>query len=683
MPSQFTYEDMLRFQAMESELSPYHNGEDSPTHVVPLEQREFIAWDGEGMNLAGPKKPQSFVLFGASTGDVITSDTHIHTFQLLDLIVKVGSEHRNVFHVAFAFNYDANMIIKSLHRNAKEQLHKAGFVRLKKVDGTAYRIQFHPGKWFHVTRYEAGYHPTKNHRAKVSVRIYDIFTFFGKSFVKAYTELVGPVPQEVVEGKAQRNDFASLGIEHVERYWRLEIAMLVQLAHALRRNLYGAGLRISQWHGPGALASFVLRRERIDESMAVTPDAVREASRYAYAGGRFEIFQLGRTLGPIYAVDINSAYPNAIAKLPNLTRGVWSYSEAPTRVARFGVYRVRLLPSATGSFFERAPGPLFHRDRMGNISFPWITDGWYWSPEIRSLMQHCPSDRYEIVEGWEYTGYGTDKPFEFIEATYETRREWKDKGNPSEWALKLMMNSIYGKMAQRIGWDQEKRKAPKWHQLEWAGWVTSFTRAMLWDVMARIPYGKLIAVETDGIYTTVDPATLGITNSRGLGQWEVSRYDEIMYVQSGMAWLRRDDEWSCKRRGLDAATFSLEHCSDYLRTLAPSTQWLPYTGSTTRFIGLGAALNTKAPIEVRHCLWVTADREIRPGMNGKRVHLHKQCKACRDGHTAWDAPHDMSIRSLAYGRGQEASHPHDIPWENDNAPQWRDHEQQLGEVVMV
>jgi hypothetical protein len=673
--------ELMRSLASEikpSEIEPYHApSRGAINNTVPLEQRDFIAWDGEGMNLAGKNRPQSYVLFGASSGDMITSEKHIHTFDLLDLILKVGEENPHVFHVGFAFNYDANMIVRSLHKSSKKILHERGFVRLRRIDGTTYRIQFLPGKWFHVTRYGHRYHATKNHRDKVSVRIYDIFSFFGCSFIKAYEDMVGPIPQEVKEGKAQRNDFAQLGLSHVERYWRIEIAMLVELANALRRNLYGAGFRISQWHGPGALASFVLRREHVESAMAVTPEPVRTAARHAYAGGRFEIFQLGRTVGPIYSVDINSAYPSAIAKLPDLTTGRWFHREGPvSRIAKFGVYRVRLLPSAGGSYFERAPGPLFHRDKMGNISFPWVLDGWYWSPEIMSLRTHCPTARYEIVEGWEYSDYDTTKrPFAFIEEMYDKRRQWKAKGIASQWALKLAMNSIYGKMAQRVGWNEEKRTAPKWHQLEWAGWVTSFTRAILWDVMARLPYGSVLAVETDGLYTTTNPMDVGISNSGGLGEWEVSTYDEILYVQSGMAWLRNGDAWKCKRRGLDAGTFSLNDCQDYLSLLAPNEQWLPYVGSTTRFIGLGAALNSSAPLEVRHCVWQTVDREIRPGMNGKRVHLFKQCRACAEGKTAYEDRHDMCIRSAAYTPDGMESHPHDIPWEGDpdmsDTPLWR------------
>lgn len=659
------------------DFQPYH-GEPKRSDQVPAEQRPFIAWDGEGQNLRGGGLPQSYVLFGCSTGERILRDKHIHTFELLDFILDVGKRNPAAFHIGFAFGYDSNMIVQSLAEPSLRILHKFGKITLKR-DGVRYHIEYRPGKWFSVSRYGVNYDSEKNPNDKVHVRIYDLFSFFAKSFIRAYEELVGPVPEILREGKGKRKEFANLSLDYVEKYWRVEIEMLRVLAEELRRRIYGAGFRITQWHGPGALASYALRLHETKQHKAVAPDAVREAARYAYAGGRFEMFRLGRTMGPIYSVDINSAYPHAITRLPSLASGEWTHRVSPKRIARFGCYHVRLLPTNDGSFLEKAAGPLFHRDARGNISFPWVVEGWYWSPEVANLSRLRP-DRYEIIEGWELTNAPKERPFAWVHQVYEQRREWKAAGIAAQLALKLLMNSIYGKLAQRVGWNQEKKTAPPFHQLEWAGWVTSHCRALLWDLISRIPRESVLAVETDGLYTTHDPLLLGIENSKELGGWEVTTYDEILYVQSGMAWLRsgectsndcqhqNDDgsrvegcAWSCKRRGLDARTFSLRDCQEYLRSLESGSEWKPFAGQTTRFTGIGAALQSNIPTKVAHCRWITDRRLIAPGQGGKRIHVAGQCRTCADGLSAYDAPHEMSIRSLAYRDMQ--SYPHDIPWE--------------------
>lgn len=280
----------------------------------------------------------------------------------------------------------------------------------------------------------------------------------------------------------------------------------------------------------------------------------------------------------------------------------------------------------------------------------------------------------EIVEGWEYLG-SNGLPFQWVEQLYKQRQEWKAEGNPAQIALKLCLNSLYGKMAQRVGWDEKKNRIPPWHQLEWAGWVTAYTRSMLHSVMARIPFDKLVAVETDGVYTTLDPFTMGINNSTELGGWEVTQYDEIIYIQSGLAFLRSGDTWTAKYRGLDRDSFTREDAERYIKELEPNAQWEPYPAQTTRFIGLGAAFMTDSttPFKTRHCRWETTERMILPGEKGKRIHVPGYCEACKQGLPASELAHDLVIRSAS--RAGELSTPHSIPWEDKDTgavSNWRD-----------
>jgi hypothetical protein len=639
----------------------YHKGFDSRGVTVPKEQRRFIAWDGEGMNLRGVDHPQSYVLFGASTGDIVTGD-NLNTLQLCEFIVNVGSRYPGAWHIGFAFTYDANMILKSLTLQSLRKMYRQGFIHVGD-----YCITLRSGKSLTITRYGKNYSKT-NTKDKVTVRIFDIFSFFGKSFVASVEEYLGVDAAGldlVKEGKQQRGTFTDMA--YVEKYWRAEIDLLERLAYELRSRMYSAGLYISQWHGPGALGSYAMKHNGIKSHLKPQSDQIREAARYAYAGGRFELFKVGRITGPIWSVDINSAYPYAIARLPSLNKGVWKHIRKPTRIARFGVYRIRL---AAKSGFARPPGPVFHRDKRHNISYPWLVDGWYWAPEVAGLLG---SEYVEIIEGYEYLG-SQERPFKWVEEMYLQRLEWKNAGNPAQIALKLCLNSMYGKLAQRVGWDEKTRRIPPWHQLEYAGWVTSYTRAMLYKIMKRIPFEDLIAVETDGIYTTKNPAELGITTSKNLGGWEVTEYDEVIYLQSGLAFLRRDNVWETKRRGLDKDSFTIQDAITYTNTLGPNEHWEPFTAKMTRFVGLGAALMTErsTPVKQRHCRWETTDRLIIPGEKGKRVHVPSLCDACSKGFTAYEQAHDLVIRSLS--EVGVMSSPHSIPWENpDQADEeWRE-----------
>jgi len=668
--------NLSELAAVDREMpEPYHKGRPSRTNAIPPARRKFIAWDGEGVTKV-PGKPQLYTLFGCSTGEYVEDPDGLKMFDILDFIIDVGIKHPDAYHVGFAFGYDSNMIVRGMMERNLRYLHEKGHCRLRHpITKQTYVIMFRKGKWFSVTRQDRDWDRKHNSQAKITVRIYDIFGFFTCSFVKAVQDMLGDVPElgTVIEGKARRGDFDAESMEYVRHYWSIEIKLLARVAEELRRRMWGAGLEITQWHGPGALASYALRREGIKKHMKVNDPRIREAARYGYAGGRFELFHIGRTKGPIYSVDINSAYPYGISQLPSLSEGEWTYEENPTRIAKFGIYHVKLR-SAVG--FNHSPGPLFHRDREHNISYPWITDGWYWAPEVAPLVWQAKRGNlpgFEVTEGWHYSGY-TSRPFAWVNDTYQKRREWKSKGNASQLALKLLLNSLYGKMAQRVGWDEERNRLPPWHQLEWAGWVTANTRAMLYEKMKQIPWPDLIAVETDGIYTTCPPELLGIQDSAELGGWEVKTYDEIIYIQSGLAWLRKGDEWTCKRRGLDADSLTLPETIAFAKTLGSGGKWSPYVGHTTRFVGMGAALNSAAPTRVRHCVWETAEREISPGEHGKRIHFAPNCHACMAGENAYDMAHDLVIRSRA--SVHEMSTPHSIPWEgkDDTTATWREYE---------
>jgi len=589
--------------------------------------------------------------------------------------MEIGRKYPHAYHVGFAFDYDTNMIIRMLRPDKIERLRKTGSVLVGN-----FRIEHVQAKWLQLTQYGQNYKRNKND--KFTVRIADMFGFFQCSFVKALYANIPDHPlmaeiEKIEAGKEARKNFTYAQIDYITSYWETEIQLGAALAENLRDKLYAVDLKITRWHGPGALANHVYKLNGIISHKALTPEPVREAARYGYAGGRFELYRLGRHTGGtggVYGIDINSAYPAAISKLPSLSEGEWKHVLDPASIAEFGIYRVRL--KGFGGPVKK-PSPLFHRDHAHNISYPWIVEGWYWTPEIRLILP-IRGRGVEIIEGYEYTGFHT-RPFGFVEEMFYERKALKARGDGAQMALKLALNSLYGKMAQRVGWERNGRP-PTWHQLEWAGYVTSATRARLYSVIARIPWDDLIAVETDGIYTTANPATLGIEHSGDLGKWEITQYEELMYVQSGVYFAKHGDEWEGKYRGLDNGTLNEKLVADYLRRLKPNPTegepWDSITGPTTRFIGYKAALHREehgmGPMKSHHCVWETTPREITPGEVGKRGHSPKLCAACRAGANAYEMPHDLVIRSRSIG--EPMSTMHSIPWEdkdNGDMAEWR------------
>lgn len=585
-------------------------------HRRIVANRPFIGWDGEGYtdHVCGKSRDDCpgngcahhYMLFGASTGDYIAAGS-LGTEECLQLLLDVERKNPNTFHVIFAGNYDVNMILKDLDRNS--------LLRLKatnKVVWRGYRLEYLKSKWFQVT---------KDH---VTCTLYDVFTFFACSFVKALEEYIGEDNQDVQRikaGKERRNEFTIAEISEVQRYWSTELQYLVRLCDTLRNYLTTAGIRISRWHGPGAVAGTVLRTRHYKR--VTVPEPVSVASQYAYYGGRFEARQIGRYDGPVYQYDIRSAYPAAIRYLPNLSTGEWLYNPLPTSITSFGLYHVRISNGMPATY--TGMGPIPWRSSNGAVYYPTVAHGgtWIWGCELSAIMSTHWKEMVEVLEAWEFQDNG-HRPFQWIEDTYNQRAAWKLAGNPAQLALKLAMNSIYGKLAQQIGaeWKDGKWRLPTYHQLEFAGFITAHARAQLYRAVMLKPE-SVIAVETDAVFTT-SPLPLDIGTS--LGQWEESRYSGIAYLQSGLYFARgKDGQWKPKTRGFARNRLDPTNVFTWLSdTSGYSSKDRPYRVTDRRFRTIGTHIGKP---EWRR--WVNETREITIGLpGGKREHYPLACSLC-------------------------------------------------------
>jgi hypothetical protein len=678
-----------------------HNGEDGRIRIskVPVMERRVIAWDMEGMSLSGPDKPQHPVLFGCSARvDRPLIGERLSSLSMLHHVIHVGRANPTAIHIGYVFKYDANMMLQDLPFHCIVRLWKRNrtrFIEPRAVDDNGramdehgwwyWTVQYIPGKKLTITRSDSprnskgrkgvGY---KGSADRTTVTIYDYSAFFGgASFLSVAEsilrdELSDDDRETIARGKAERGTNTYADLPRVLHYWRREIVLIERVFRRFRDVMDRAGFQLSEWYGPGALANAINRTRGIRSHLAggqstsglgVMPLEVHEASKVAFSGGRFEPFQLGRTTGPIHCVDINSAYPYALTMVPSLSpeHGQWVHDDRPTKIQRFGIYRITYR-APRGSAVEFRPMPLFWRDARGMISYPALVSGWYMSPEAR-LVISMPG--VTVHEGWVWESDKAVFPWEFLHDMYATRQRL-GKDNLLSLPFKLGPNSLYGKYAQTVGWNETKRTPPKSHCLPVAAWVTSYCRAMLWNAMSRAP-DRIVAVETDSIFTTATPDELGVTIGPGLGQWSHKVIDEIVYLQSGVYLSKSGDTWNGVRsRGVTRSEFPTDDVLAYLQTLEPGQSWPAFTLTTKpRFVGMGAALQLSRKngeaFKRHHCTWQVQHKDITFGDRGKRRHHAPFCRACSDGLSPWDGPHRTFVASPS--DGECMSHPRRLPWE--------------------
>lgn len=637
-----------------------------------FESRVFIGWDGEGYT--DDNGDHHYMLFGASTGDCITGRS-LGTSECLRLILDVERKFPDTYHVGFAFEYDVNMILKDMPWRGLALLKEQGYCRWDdEVTGEKYKVEHVPHKWLRITCKGA------------SATIFDVFGFFHCSYIAALGKYdIGNTEKRgrISAGKSARGLFTYSDIASVTEYWTDEISLLPDLMDKVRTAVYSGGYRISEWHGPGALAAFLLRDVGVNKwhSKDSTPTEVKIATRYAYAGGRFSPFLCGLYLGPVYTADLNSAYVYACSLLPRMDKGRWRRQNGkdvdPRKLARFGLYHLEFDAGqssengATRALLPEPPYPLFHRDKDGTLRWPRKTRGWYWTPEAELL---AGSSSTRILEAWIFSDDGT-YPFRFVQDAYARRVELQHDENPAEKAYKWALAAMYGAFARRVGWDRQQRKAPRSHELAWAGWITSWCRANVWGpAMDAYVKGKgrgLISIDTDGITSTVpfDPEKLPNGVGEGLGQWKLEEFTGILQWQNGIYWLRNSKgEWKDpKSRGLPRGSVPFDTAMAALASMDYTNH--PFTHPAlilqrTRFIGFHQAIRGQFD---KWRKWVTEEVQVTMGgsASGKALHYYAKCLACRMT-IAGDTPATDTLESLhtitSTMPRAEDSQPHKLPW---------------------
>lgn len=621
------------------------HGQAPGTPRPPLDSREFIFWDGEGPRDTG------YSLMGNSKGMEICHP-HLSTLECLNLIQECEVTYPDAIHAWFGANYDVSNILCDLSWR-----HLAGLHRNGSTVWRDWEIQHIPHKWLRVKH------------GQVTATMFDIRSFFAGGLVSVLEEWeIGPwdanvtqpglasvsdltVPdvaemsqmteREIVERfKKLRSEFTWADIESIRLYMRLELKYSVILINQLRDVFIDAGYLPQYWHGPGALARMAFNRHKVYDAMAETPEAVQSASRFAFAGGRFEQFRAGHVNGKVYSADQNSSYPYFATLLPDLRNGHWRPGRS-FEPGKYALYRIRY----HGVLDPYHIHPLFRRLASGNVVWPYRVDGWYWSPEAGTVAF---DPQAEFVEAWIFDeDTPARRPFAWLEEYYRRRQLLKRIGNPAEYTFKLIINSVYGQTAQRAGWDKKHNKAPRTHQLEWAGFITSGCRAASY-LAGKACGDDLVSIDTDGIFSTapIDVADTG----DNLGQWKLTDFDDGLFWQSGIYMLRRGDDWvKAKTRGIPRGSYTAEDMLECYRTGQP----LRLAKNT--FVTYGLALGGRRD-ELN--TWKQEPYEYVFGGSGKRGHFPSACARDCDGDM-----HRLAMPALYYGPYDSAlSERHYLPW---------------------
>lgn len=531
----------------------------------------FIGVDGESYT---DETGHHYVLLANSYGQHLYNPDGLSTTECFDYILAMPKSKGHVF-VAFGLNYDVNMILRDLD--------EASLIKLRehqRIEWNGYGIEWVPAKWFQITD------------GKKTRRIHEVFGFFQSSFVKALEQWDIEAPEQIEQMKMKRSDFTEEMKTEIVNYCVSECQLLTELMRKLDSALRAVGLRPSNWIGAGSIAAALLRQHKINDHHVYDVqlgDATHLASLMAYFGGRVELFKQG-SFDALYDYDIVSAYPHAARSLPSLA-GAKMTEHDGYKPAKFGLYLVNWdVKNATVM-----PFPVRHK---GAIYYPSNGRGWYHTPEVTNAL-HAYPDSIEIEKSLVLHPANSSKPFAFIPSVFEHRAKLKREGHPGQKALKLGLNSLYGKLAQGVGY---RSKLPPFQSYFWAGYITSVTRARAFEIAMTNPDG-LVMIATDGIFFD-SPCKL--KTSKKLGGLELETLTDCFVAQPGVySATKEDGSYYARSRGffareIDFEALAMGYDQDSFYHIA--------TYESTRFVGLLSALHTNSLDSWR--TWRTSPRRL-------------------------------------------------------------------------
>ena len=389
------------------------------------------------------------------------------------------------------------------------------------------------------------------------------------------------------EMKAKRGgeDWSKCDIGDIKAYTTIELRLLARMMAKMREAFAQEELRLKNWYGPGAAASAALKKYKVrehfgDHVAAENISPQQEAAHRAYFGGNIQIMKQGYLENAkIYNYDIASAYPAGAVELPSMKGGYWERREnAPCRTlaemrafvesaSRLSLFQIRFEFPEYEKFASQLERRLFipffplpYRTERGAILFPRTGRGWYARDDVMGAiawLEKFVADFARRKRKWEnrgvsfviedahifHPGESQARPFNFVREFYDRRRDIKAEARRAgkydirEKILKLVINSIYGKLAQTVG---ESGKAPSSANPFYALAITAYCRRRLMEAALLNP--RAIAFfATDGIVSIGELSGLERVRDENetvdLGDWECGRIDRALIAMSGVYFL--------------------------------------------------------------------------------------------------------------------------------------------------
>jgi len=475
----------------------------------------------QNRNLNASKTPRYFVGVDTETDNgniflIADSDgNYLDGTITFERVAEFLFQHEGEWIFFYNLGYDADCILKLLPEDILKQYKWKKELRFQYKK---YKIHYIDKRKLTISK------------GKHSISCYDIAQYYDKQPLDVASESIGiSLDQEYLKIKKKRKILSKFYYSRNKRQIRAYCIEDCRLTRELSEYWISTfeavfGFYTHNWISAGYLAEKVLIHNNISiPFFNELPYSLQELARNSFYGGRFELIKRG-FIGECYLYDLNSAYPYALSTLPDITNGRWFESKRVHPKAKLGFF---FIEADISDKVKIAPFPFVKKNRT--ICYPSGKFRTHVTLDELQMVNSDPEIKYKILESWQFIPKkNTSYPFkDFITQQYYKRLELKEEHNPLEKAIKIVLNSIYGKMAQRTN-----NVIGNLFNPVIASYITGYTRRQLYDFTKKNKLdGHVVAYATDSVACQKKIKNL---DSKKLGKMKLDKQaTDVIFLSNG------------------------------------------------------------------------------------------------------------------------------------------------------
>lgn len=442
--------------------------------------------------------------------------------------------------------------------------------------------------------------------------------------------------------QARKTAFRDATNDEIEAYSEAECVGHARMCRKLIEAVSAAGhipIEPSQLFGSGSIASAALdyynvapRKQTQTSDMPVRDRTVDELPTMTYFGGLIETPVLGQLDEPVDEADINSAYPSHMLSLPCMRDGHGSWvsrsgsrvSEAPSGSLGYVLASWRVETESTPPFLVRTKHGLVRQPLTGYRI-------WVSLPEFEAAAERFPDDVMAHHVVYYVPGCECENPLLFLNDlytkrlgikaemkpiekqypdTYKTRHDWMLLNCQQE-AIKLVINSVYGKFAQR------RPQVGRFTNMHYASHITGCTRAQVrresW--LREDQGGTVVYTHTDSVLSIGGNPVDG---GPELGRWGLEKRSfGFTIVQPGLAVAIDGGKTASRGCGKDEFREGVEKWLETADLTKPPRTWPAIPIERTFMLGRRLAIHEGRPELAGNFV----RRDFRPGFTSQKRNL--------------------------------------------------------------